>query len=84
MILTATQVARNFSDVLNRVAGGEEFEVVRNGAPVAMMVPARKRPLSIGQLRVVLATAPPTDADFASDLRGLRRSISAPEAPWPS
>jgi prevent-host-death family protein len=28
--MTATEVARNFSDVLNRVAAGEEIEVVRN------------------------------------------------------
>lgn len=84
MRLTATEVARNFSDVLNRVAGGEELEVVRNGAPVAMIVPTRKQFLSMGQLRDVLATAPPIDVDFASDLRGLRNGMSTPEAPWPS
>lgn len=33
--LTATAAARGFSEALNRVAAGEEFEIVRNGATAA-------------------------------------------------
>jgi len=73
--LTATEVARNFSDVLNRVATGEEIEVIRRGAPVAV----------IARFRELMASAPPVDDDFAEDLRQIRReSGSAPENPWPS
>lgn len=31
--MTATEAARSFSDVLNRVASGEVVEVTRSGAP---------------------------------------------------
>ena len=41
--MTATDAARGFSDVLNRVAAGEEVEVVRNGAPVAVIGPPKAR-----------------------------------------
>ncbi len=44
--LTATEVARAFSDVLNRVAAGEEIEIVRNGATVRVARPA-KAPLAL-------------------------------------
>src|SRR5680860_395769 len=33
--LSATEVARSFSAIVNRVGAGEEIEVVRNGVPVA-------------------------------------------------
>ena len=48
--LTATEVARAFSDVLNRVAAGEEIEIVRNGATVALLGPPRRRLLSAGSV----------------------------------
>ena len=83
--LTATEVARNFSDVLNRVATGEEIEVIRGGAPVAVIAPPRTRLLPAARFRELMASAPPVDDDFAEDLRQIRReSGSAPENPWPS
>ena len=39
--LTATEVARRFSEILNRVADGEEIEVTRGGAPVAVITPPK-------------------------------------------
>src|ERR1035441_4939204 len=41
--MTATEAARSFSDVLNRVAAGEEIEVTRAGAPVATISPPKTR-----------------------------------------
>ena len=35
--MTATEAARSFSEVLNRVASGEVVEVTRSGAPVAVI-----------------------------------------------
>jgi prevent-host-death family protein len=81
--LTATEAARKFSDVLNRVAAGEEFEIVRNGATVAFLGPPRRRLLSAEAFRELLSSAPPVDEDFAADLRRARAEAGAPESPWP-
>jgi len=82
--LTATEVARRFSDVLNRVAAGEEIEITRAGAPVAVITPPKACLLSADRFRTLLETAPPVDAEFADELRALRRSVGPPETRWPS
>lgn len=82
--LTATEVARSFSDVLNRVAEGEEIEVTRAGAPVAVIAPPRSRVLSPERFRELIASAPPVEEDFADDVRRIRREIGPPETLWPS
>jgi prevent-host-death family protein len=82
--LTATQAARNFSDVLNRVAAGEEIEVTRNGLviaaisrpPVALMSPER--------FDALMASLPEPDERFAADLREIRASVGPPRDPWQS
>jgi prevent-host-death family protein len=82
--MTATQVARSFSDTLNRVAAGEEVEVTRSGAPVAVISPPRARGLSAERFRDLLASAPSPDEDFARDLRELRQGVGPPGEPWPA
>jgi antitoxin (DNA-binding transcriptional repressor) of toxin-antitoxin stability system len=83
--LSATEAARRFSEVLNRVADGEEIEITRAGAPVAVMARPRIRLLSAERFRELLASAPPVDEDFAGDLRRIRREAGVvPEPPWPS
>ena len=82
--LTATEAARNFSDVLNRVAAGEEIEIVRNGSIVALLGPPKRRLLSAESFRELLASAPPIDEEFAADLRRIRADAGPPESPWPS
>ena len=82
--LSATEVARRFSEVLNRVASGEEIEVTRAGAPVAVIAPPKARLLSAERFRELLASAPPVDEEFADDLRAIRRSVGPPESAWPS
>jgi antitoxin (DNA-binding transcriptional repressor) of toxin-antitoxin stability system len=82
--MTATEAARSFSDVLNRVAGGEEIEVTRSGAPVAVIRPPQGRLISAARFRELLATAPSPDADFGEDLRHIRASAGPPGDPWPS
>ncbi len=81
--LTATEIARSFSAALNRVAAGEEFEIVRNGAVVALLGPPR-RLLSVESFRELLASAPPVDDNFAPDLRRIRAEAGAPKGHWPS
>jgi len=82
--LSATEAARSFSEVLNRVAAGEEVEVTRAGAAVARIAPVKQRLLSAERFRELLASAPPVDAEFAGDLRELRAGLPALDDPWPS
>ena len=82
--MSATDVARSFSDVLNRVAAGEEFEIVRNGAPIATLGPPRVRLMPASRFRSLLESLPPVDDQFAEDLREIRRSVGPPEDPWAS
>jgi prevent-host-death family protein len=82
--LSATDVARRFSEVLNRVAAGEEIEVTRAGASVAVIAPPKIRLLAAARFRELLNTAPPVDGDFADDVRAIRAEVGPPESPWPS
>jgi prevent-host-death family protein len=77
--LSATEVARRFSEILSRVAAGEEIEVTRAGAPVAVISPAKARVLSAKRFRELVRSAPPVDDHFAEDERTIRRSVGPPE-----
>jgi prevent-host-death family protein len=83
--LSATDVARNFSAVMNRVVAGEEIEIVRNGAPIAeLRPPSRPRGISgvaWGRLVERMSTL---DEDFARDVEEARKSIGPPVSKWPS
>lgn len=83
--MTATEVARNFSQVVNRVDAGEEVEVVRNGVPVVQMRPARGRQvMSAARWRELMKSAPAVDEGFESDVEAARKAIGTPSAAWPS
>ena len=82
--MTATEASRSFSDVLSRVAAGEEIEVTRNGAAVAVIGPPKARLVSAERFRELLASAPRVDAGFAADVRALRDSVGPPGDAWPS
>lgn len=82
--LTATDAARSFSDVLNRVAAGEEFEIVRNGAPVARLGPAPVHAVPGARLNDLLARLPAVDDAFTAELRAIRAQQGIDEDPWAS
>jgi antitoxin (DNA-binding transcriptional repressor) of toxin-antitoxin stability system len=82
--MTATEAARTFSDVLNRVASGEVVEVTRSGAPVAVIGPPRARLMSADRFRALIASAPLPDDAFARELQLARESIRPLDEPWPS
>jgi antitoxin (DNA-binding transcriptional repressor) of toxin-antitoxin stability system len=83
--LTATEVAREFSAVINRVDAGEEIEVIRNGVPVVEMRPASAgRLISASRWNELMDSAPPPDHDFARDMEEARKSIGPPRGAWPS
>ena len=82
--MTATDAARSFSDVLNRVADGEEIEITRSGASVAVISPPRGKLISAARFRELIAAAPAPDTGFIDDVEAIRESVAAPEDPWPS
>ncbi len=82
--MTATEAARNFSEVLNRAATGERIELTRSGAPVAEIGPPQTQFVSAARFREILASAPSPDAGFGEDLRAVRASAGPPGDPWPS
>lgn len=82
--MSATDVSRSLSAVLGRVSAGASIEVVRNGAPVAQIVPPARRLTSAAAFRRLYETAPPIDAAFADELMAARRAVGPPAAAWPS
>jgi prevent-host-death family protein len=82
--VTSTEAARAFSDLLNRVAAGEEFVITRSGAAVAVIAPPKEQVVSAARFREILAGAPRPDDEFATDVRALRESVGPPAEPWPS
>ena len=82
--MTATEAARTFSQLLNRVSSGEEIHVIRNGAEVAVIAPPALETISADRFREIIATAPPVDDQFAAEIDHARASLPAPEGAWPS
>jgi len=83
--LTATEVARKFSQVVSRVGAGEEVEVVRNGVPIVRMRPAGGRQVvSAERWRELMDGAPAVDENFEGDVEAGREKIGPPSAAWPS
>jgi antitoxin (DNA-binding transcriptional repressor) of toxin-antitoxin stability system len=83
--MTATDVSRNFSSVLNRVNAGEEIEIVRNGSPIAeLRRSSRPRGLSGAAFKALMERLPALDEDFARDVEESRRALGPPVNKWPS
>jgi antitoxin (DNA-binding transcriptional repressor) of toxin-antitoxin stability system len=83
--MTATEVSRNFSSVINRVDAGEEIEIVRNGQPIAeLRRPSRPRGISGAAFKALVEGLPELDADFARDVEEARRELGSPVGKWPS
>jgi antitoxin (DNA-binding transcriptional repressor) of toxin-antitoxin stability system len=84
--LTATEVARNFSAIVNRVGTGETVEIVRNGVVVAeLRPPSTHAAISADGWRELMTTLPPIDEGFAADVERAREDLPEPPADaWPS
>ena len=85
--ITATELARSLSDVLNRVRYKEErFVIVRNGEPVATLAPAGPTTPTVGMtLRelVALLKDNPMPEGLADDLEEIQASQPPPpRPPW--
>ncbi|HET9675980.1 MAG TPA: hypothetical protein VFP21_00580 [Solirubrobacterales bacterium] len=83
--LSATEVAREFSAVINRIGAGEEIEVVRNGVPVVeMRPPTAGHLISAARWDELMRSIPSPDDDFARDVEAAREEIGPPPESWPS
>jgi antitoxin (DNA-binding transcriptional repressor) of toxin-antitoxin stability system len=83
--LSATEVARNFSAVINRVGAGEEIEIMRNGAPVAeLRPPSRPRGIPDAGWQRLTERLSTLDGDFARDVEDARKRIGPAVSKWPS
>lgn len=87
--ITATEAARNFSDLLNRVRyRGESFTIERSGEVVAEISPPAtfKRPSTGAELAEFFRNLPPVDPDWADDMQKVIDSqpVEVPRDPWES
>ena len=86
--VSATEAARNFSDLLNRVRyQGIAFEIARGNEAIAHIVPAvppQTMPLAeLDQHFMALPQLDPDDAvQFEADLQDLRQTASLPDPQW--
>ncbi|HWX86595.1 MAG TPA: type II toxin-antitoxin system prevent-host-death family antitoxin [Solirubrobacteraceae bacterium] len=82
--MTATEVSRHFSSVINRVDSGEEIEIVRNGKAIAeLRRPSQPGGISSAALRALVDGLPPLDADYARELERERELLGAETGAWP-
>ncbi len=85
-----TEVARRFSEFLNRVSyRGESFRLVRGGRVIAELRPAPQG-VRLGELPALLGSlprlGPGEDRDFARDVASARKRLNKvkPRDPWAS
>ena len=86
--ITATELARNLSDILNRARYQKErFRVERNGEVVAVIEPPPEPgKFTLRDFIELWKSLPPVDDKFADDLEEIHKSQGFPPAPpeWPS
>lgn len=85
--LTASEVSRSFSDVLNRVVyRQEEFIVERNGQPACQIIPVAPSlsKFTVSDLESLLQSLPAPDPAFWDDVEeGIQAQGEAPPTVWP-
>lgn len=85
--ISATEAARNFSKLLNRVRYGQEsFVIVRGGEKVGRLSPVSEgAPKTVGEVLDLIDEMGLPDDDFVCDLEALRSQVSGlPADPWRS
>jgi antitoxin (DNA-binding transcriptional repressor) of toxin-antitoxin stability system len=82
--ISATQAARAFSDLVNRVRyRGEEFVIERGGQPVCRIVPAGPPTCTVAELARILRSLPrPDDGYLAAVEEAVARQPALPRSPW--
>ena len=85
--ISATQAARRFSDLINRVLyRGEEFIIERGGEPVCRLAPVRPRRFTLADMVKLLRSVPKPDSGYWDDLEKIQREQKprVPKSRWES
>ena len=84
--ISATEAARSFSDLINRVGyKGERFIIERGGKPMCEMNPIDTRRFTGRDLLALLASLPRPDAAFLDAVEEITRAQPAVgDSPWES
>jgi prevent-host-death family protein len=83
--ISATDAARRFSEILNRVRyRNETFVVKRGGEPICEIVPARNVTFTGRDLVELLRSLPHPDKDYLDTVeRHVRKQPRAEKSKWP-
>lgn len=84
--ISATEAARSFSDLINRVGyKGERFIIERGGRPMCEMSPIDKHRFTGRDLLALLASLPRPDGEFLDAVEEIARAQPAVgDSPWES
>jgi antitoxin (DNA-binding transcriptional repressor) of toxin-antitoxin stability system len=84
--ISVTEAARNFADCVNRVRyQNVTFVLIKNGLPVARLVPEKMKTGSVRKLAAALREfdlSPEEARAWRRDLRAARRSLQPPVDKW--
>jgi prevent-host-death family protein len=84
--ITVTEAARNFAECINRARYQDvTFVLLKNGTPVAQLVPNKEKVCSGRDLAAVLSTARLTDGEsnaWRRDLQASRKTLKATKDKW--
>ena len=73
-MISATEAARNFSDLINRVSyRGETYTVERGGRPMCQISPVESPRCTGAELLNVLSTLPRPSAEYLATVEELAR-----------
>jgi antitoxin (DNA-binding transcriptional repressor) of toxin-antitoxin stability system len=83
--ISATQTARRFSELMNRVRyRGESFVVERGGKPVCEILPAQPTKFSGRELAELLRSLPKPDKEYFTLVEDLiAKQSKVAESRWP-
>ena len=82
--ISATEAARNFSELLNRVRyRGESFVIERGGVPVGELRPVAPPRFTGADLLALFSSLPEVDREYLDTVeRAVRAQPQVPESPW--
>ena len=83
--INVTEAARNFADCVNRAHYQTTFVLLKNGVPVARLVPDNEKVCTGRDLAEALARTELTAEDakaWRRDLQAARKTLKAPADKW--
>jgi antitoxin (DNA-binding transcriptional repressor) of toxin-antitoxin stability system len=84
--ITVTKAARSFAECINRVHYQDvTFVLLKNGSPVAQLVPNEEKTCSGRDLAAILNTVRLSDSEakaWRGDLQASRKTLKGPKDKW--